>query len=52
MSVLVELKARFDEESNLYWVKVLERVGVLVVYGVFKFKVYVKMLLIIKKIDN
>ncbi|WRF46238.1 RNA degradosome polyphosphate kinase [Helicobacter pylori] len=52
VSVLVELKARFDEESNLHWAKALERAGALVVHGVFKLKVHAKMLVITKKTDN
>ncbi|AFI06206.1 polyphosphate kinase 1 [Helicobacter cetorum] len=52
VSVLVELKARFDEESNLHWAKALEKAGALVVYGILKLKVHAKMLVITKRIDN
>ncbi|WP_104748076.1 polyphosphate kinase 1 [Helicobacter cetorum] len=52
VSVLVELKARFDEESNLHWAKALERAGALVVYGISKLKVHAKMLVITKQIDG
>ena len=51
VTVLVELKARFDEENNLNWAKVLEDAGAHVVYGIPKLKVHAKIAQVIKK-DN
>ena len=47
--VLVELKARFDEENNLRWAKALEDAGAHVVYGIPGLKVHVKIAQIIKR---
>ena len=49
MTVLVELKARFDEQSNIEWAKALESTGAHVVYGMHKLKVHGKLLLIVRK---
>lgn len=49
VSVLVELKARFDEENNLGWVKALEDAGAHVVYGAVGLKVHAKTALVLKK---
>jgi len=52
VTVLVELKARFDEENNLQWAKLLEGAGAHVVYGIPGFKVHAKIAQVIKREGN
>jgi len=49
VAVLLELKARFDEESNIGWARKLEEYGVHVVYGLMGLKVHCKVALIVRK---
>ena len=50
--VLVELKARFDEENNLRWAKALETAGAHVVYGIPGLKVHAKVTQVIKRTEG
>lgn len=52
VTALVELKARFDEENNLYWAKALETAGAHVIYGIPGLKVHAKIALVIKKVGS
>lgn len=52
VSVVVELRARFDEENNIDWSKRLEEAGCHVIYGLPGYKVHSKLLLITRKLGN
>ncbi|GAB3667958.1 RNA degradosome polyphosphate kinase [Echinicola sediminis] len=52
VSVLFEVKARFDEENNIQEAKKLQKAGCFVIYGVSNFKTHTKLLLIVKKDEN
>jgi len=49
VTVVVELKARFDEEANINWAERLESVGAQVLYGIVGFKTHAKMMLITRR---
>ncbi len=49
VTVVVELKARFDEENNILWAKQLEKAGCHVIYGLVGYKIHCKLLLVVRQ---
>ncbi len=52
VTVVIELRARFDEEENINFASILREAGAVVVYGVMGYKTHAKMLLFVRRIGN
>lgn len=52
VTVVIELRARFDEEENINFASVLQEAGAVVVYGVLGYKTHAKMLLFVRRVGN
>ena len=52
VTVVIELRARFDEEENINFASTLQEAGAVVVYGVMGYKTHAKMLLFVRRIGN